>query len=154
MPAPGATAASADANDEDHPAGNMDSCVVCGVGGDILLCSECPRSFHARCAKLEKAPEGEWRCVRCGEETAQAARHSSGRHWPLPKRAAPRDAPAYENQDDDGFPVYDDDDDDDDEGDDGADRGDDGNDDDGDDDDDDQYHHHHHHQARRRRQRR
>ena len=46
---------------------NNDLCAKCGMGGDLLCCDTCPRSFHIRCAGLGKGgiPEGDWSCEYC-----------------------------------------------------------------------------------------
>ena len=46
---------------------NRELCAICRDGGDLLLCDNCPRSFHLSCLKLkeEDIPEGNWYCSRC-----------------------------------------------------------------------------------------
>jgi hypothetical protein len=34
--------------------GNKDLCEICRDGGELILCDNCPRSFHAECLKLKK----------------------------------------------------------------------------------------------------
>ncbi|MED6131657.1 hypothetical protein PIB30_011808 [Stylosanthes scabra] len=51
---------------------NDNVCSVCHYGGDLILCDQCPSSFHGICLGLEDIPEGEWfcpscRCAVCGE---------------------------------------------------------------------------------------
>ncbi|KAF7816117.1 Increased DNA methylation 1 [Senna tora] len=40
-------------------------CSVCHYGGDLILCDQCPSSFHMRCLGLEDIPEGDWFCPSC-----------------------------------------------------------------------------------------
>nr|XP_043635253.1 uncharacterized protein LOC122606467 [Erigeron canadensis] len=40
-------------------------CSVCHYGGELVLCDQCPSSFHARCLGLEEVPDGEWFCPSC-----------------------------------------------------------------------------------------
>ncbi len=47
------------------PVDVVDECTVCGDGGTIFECSFCPLSFHARCMRLPRVPEGDWKCPRC-----------------------------------------------------------------------------------------
>ena len=46
-----------------------DSCHECGGAGDLILCDECPRSFHFLCVDppilSKEPPAGEWLCPRC-----------------------------------------------------------------------------------------
>ena len=46
---------------------NRELCAICRDGGDLILCDNCPRSFHLSCLKLkeEDIPEGNWYCSRC-----------------------------------------------------------------------------------------
>ena len=46
---------------------NRNSCSICREGGNILLCDNCPKSFHTECLKMKEAdiPEGEWYCPEC-----------------------------------------------------------------------------------------
>lgn len=50
-----------------HQRTNRESCSICRDGGDLLLCDNCPRSFHVDCLKLKQSdiPEGEWFCPTC-----------------------------------------------------------------------------------------
>ncbi|XP_078180627.1 protein CHROMATIN REMODELING 4-like [Carex rostrata] len=45
-------------------------CEECNVGGDLLCCDSCPRTYHLDCLNppLENAPEGKWHCPRCTED--------------------------------------------------------------------------------------
>ncbi|VAH89837.1 unnamed protein product [Triticum turgidum subsp. durum] len=40
-------------------------CSICNEGGEILLCDNCPSSFHHACVGLEATPEGSWYCPSC-----------------------------------------------------------------------------------------
>ncbi|KAL3616178.1 hypothetical protein CASFOL_039568 [Castilleja foliolosa] len=40
-------------------------CTVCHCGGELVLCDQCPSSFHIRCLGLKEVPEGDWFCPSC-----------------------------------------------------------------------------------------
>ncbi|XP_071719526.1 uncharacterized protein [Rutidosis leptorrhynchoides] len=40
-------------------------CSVCHYGGELVLCDQCPSSFHTRCLGLEEVPDGDWFCPSC-----------------------------------------------------------------------------------------
>ncbi|XP_058786132.1 increased DNA methylation 1-like [Vicia villosa] len=40
-------------------------CLVCGLGGDLILCDQCPSSFHLGCLGLDRVPDGDWFCPTC-----------------------------------------------------------------------------------------
>ncbi|KAL4587761.1 hypothetical protein LXL04_000635 [Taraxacum kok-saghyz] len=40
-------------------------CSVCQYGGELVLCDQCPSSFHKSCVGLEEIPDGEWFCPSC-----------------------------------------------------------------------------------------
>ena len=46
---------------------NRELCSICRDGGNLLLCDNCPRSFHIECLKIkeENIPEGKWYCPIC-----------------------------------------------------------------------------------------
>ncbi|KAD3336483.1 hypothetical protein R6Q59_028321 [Mikania micrantha] len=46
-------------NDSDH------ICSVCHYGGKLVLCDQCPSSFHISCVGLKEVPDGEWFCPSC-----------------------------------------------------------------------------------------
>ncbi|XP_059664720.1 increased DNA methylation 1-like isoform X2 [Cornus florida] len=37
-------------------------CSVCYSGGELILCDQCPSSFHANCLGLKDVPDGDWFC--------------------------------------------------------------------------------------------
>ncbi|KVI11907.1 Agenet-like domain-containing protein, partial [Cynara cardunculus var. scolymus] len=39
-------------------------CSVCHYGGELVLCDQCPSSFHTHCLGL-KVPDGDWFCPSC-----------------------------------------------------------------------------------------
>ncbi|XP_015088248.1 uncharacterized protein LOC107031410 isoform X1 [Solanum pennellii] len=49
-------------------------CSVCHYGGELLLCDECPSSFHTGCLGLKEIPDGEWFCPSCCCETCGQSR--------------------------------------------------------------------------------
>ncbi|KAI3434271.1 uncharacterized protein J3R85_006737 [Psidium guajava] len=40
-------------------------CSVCHYGGELILCDECPSSFHQICLGLKEVPQGDWFCPSC-----------------------------------------------------------------------------------------
>ncbi|KAJ4971458.1 hypothetical protein NE237_004557 [Protea cynaroides] len=40
-------------------------CSVCHYGGTLIMCDQCPSSFHLSCLGLEELPEGKWYCPSC-----------------------------------------------------------------------------------------
>eukprot|EP00743_Colponemidia_sp_Colp-15_P008864 GILK01009674.1.p1 GENE.GILK01009674.1~~GILK01009674.1.p1 ORF type:complete len:1390 (-),score=270.93 GILK01009674.1:238-4362(-) len=48
---------------------NVDFCLTCSDGGDLLCCETCPAAYHLSCLKppISQFPEGEWNCKRCRE---------------------------------------------------------------------------------------
>ncbi|XP_048131674.1 protein CHROMATIN REMODELING 4 isoform X2 [Rhodamnia argentea] len=42
-------------------------CVICDVGGDLLCCDSCPRTYHLECLDppLKRIPLGKWQCPKC-----------------------------------------------------------------------------------------
>ncbi|KAL1307979.1 hypothetical protein HN51_049893 [Arachis hypogaea] len=48
------------------PTGENDNiCSVCHYGGNLILCDQCPSSFHVTCLGVEKVPDGDWFCPSC-----------------------------------------------------------------------------------------
>ncbi|KAE8655448.1 putative 20G-Fe(II) oxidoreductase [Hibiscus syriacus] len=44
---------------------NDEICSVCQYGGELILCDQCPSSFHKNCLDLKTVPEGDWFCPSC-----------------------------------------------------------------------------------------
>ncbi|CAL5189672.1 unnamed protein product [Lathyrus oleraceus] len=44
---------------------NDNICSVCNYGGELILCDQCPSSFHKKCLNLEGIPDGDWFCPSC-----------------------------------------------------------------------------------------
>lgn len=42
-------------------------CDVCDLGGDLLCCDSCPRTYHLECLDppLKRIPSGRWECPKC-----------------------------------------------------------------------------------------
>lgn len=42
-------------------------CVVCDLGGNLLCCESCPRTYHLQCLNppLKRIPTGKWECPSC-----------------------------------------------------------------------------------------
>lgn len=40
-------------------------CSVCHYGGELVLCDQCPSSFHTHCLGLKEVPDGDWFCPSC-----------------------------------------------------------------------------------------
>ncbi|KAI3788479.1 hypothetical protein L2E82_01247 [Cichorium intybus] len=42
-------------------------CLICDLGGDLLCCDSCPRTYHIDCLDppLKKIPTGKWKCPTC-----------------------------------------------------------------------------------------
>ncbi|XP_027345173.1 protein CHROMATIN REMODELING 4 isoform X2 [Abrus precatorius] len=48
-------------------------CVICDVGGNLLCCDSCPRTYHLQCLDppLKRIPNGKWQCPSCVEGNDQ-----------------------------------------------------------------------------------
>ncbi|XP_051142894.1 uncharacterized protein LOC127259552 isoform X2 [Andrographis paniculata] len=44
---------------------NDSICSICHEGGDLLLCDQCPSSYHFSCIGLKGVPDGDWFCPSC-----------------------------------------------------------------------------------------
>lgn len=64
-------------------------CVVCDLGGNLLCCDNCPRTYHIQCLDppLKRVPVGEWHCPKCCKsDSPEAIKHSES----ITKRARTR----------------------------------------------------------------
>ncbi|CAL9096899.1 unnamed protein product [Musa acuminata var. zebrina] len=52
--------------------GHYFECVVCDLGGNLLCCDSCPRTYHLECLTppLKRIPSGKWHCRNCSEQKA------------------------------------------------------------------------------------
>lgn len=46
-------------------------CVVCDLGGNLLCCESCPRTYHIQCLEppLKRIPTGKWECPDCYDKS-------------------------------------------------------------------------------------
>ncbi|KAG4999645.1 hypothetical protein JHK87_020717 [Glycine soja] len=62
-------------------------CVICDVGGNLLCCDSCPRTYHLQCLDppLKRIPNGKWQCPSCfeGKDQLMPKNHLD----PISKRA-------------------------------------------------------------------
>uniref|UniRef100_A0A1J3EE40 Protein CHROMATIN REMODELING 4 n=1 Tax=Noccaea caerulescens TaxID=107243 RepID=A0A1J3EE40_NOCCA len=51
--------------------GNYFECVICDLGGDLLCCDSCPRTYHTECLTppLKRIPNGKWICPKCSQNS-------------------------------------------------------------------------------------
>ena len=55
---------------------NDESCAVCGSGGTLICCDNCPLSYHLSCAQppLKKVPKKKWLCQICSGEDSKTGK--------------------------------------------------------------------------------
>lgn len=46
-------------------------CVICDLGGNLLCCDSCPRTYHLQCLNppLKRIPTGKWQCSSCCQKS-------------------------------------------------------------------------------------
>ncbi|KAM0057228.1 putative DNA helicase chromatin regulator PHD family [Helianthus debilis subsp. tardiflorus] len=47
--------------------GNYYECAICDLGGELLCCDSCPKTYHIACLDppLKQIPHGKWKCPSC-----------------------------------------------------------------------------------------
>ena len=55
---------------------NDETCAVCGSGGTLICCDNCPLSYHLGCAQppLKKVPKKKWLCQICSGEDSKTGK--------------------------------------------------------------------------------
>ncbi|XP_023518960.1 protein CHROMATIN REMODELING 4-like isoform X2 [Cucurbita pepo subsp. pepo] len=63
-------------------------CVVCDLGGNLLCCDSCPRTYHLQCLNppLKRIPMGKWLCPSCNQKN-DLPLHTTSYLDPISKRA-------------------------------------------------------------------
>jgi len=61
----------------------LDSCAICGDGGNLLICDGCEGEYHMECLRpvLKSVPEGQWNCDECCDRAFLAAKDSMIRKY-------------------------------------------------------------------------
>ncbi|KAK9062333.1 hypothetical protein SSX86_019519 [Deinandra increscens subsp. villosa] len=51
--------------------GSCNECVICDLGGDLLCCDGCPKTYHIACLDppLKQIPNDKWHCPNCCSES-------------------------------------------------------------------------------------
>ncbi|KAL8265884.1 hypothetical protein R6Q59_003228 [Mikania micrantha] len=62
--------------------GNYFECVVCDLGGELLCCDSCPRTYHIECLDppMKRIPNGKWNCPSCCLNNSKAEPHNDSNH--------------------------------------------------------------------------